>query len=206
MQCGKRIQKILILECDDRAFKRATYINQARVHMGYHYPRSFSTAIRSAKYFERFNCDYNFCIHKKFEQVYATSTDFSWTNAAQFHKFCKSANIRCDEIPVERYFKSGMCDGAFLTEEYTYDAQILKEHLLKELNQLSNVDILYNSRIDHIIKNENHYTIYMKNKTEYSSDFILNTTYASVNQILNHLGFEPNMNYARLLFVMLVKV
>ncbi len=191
LQCGKRIQKILILECDDRAFKRATYINQARVHMGYHYPRSFSTAIRSAKYFERFNCDYNFCIHKKFEQVYATSTDFSWTNAAQFHKFCKSANIRCDEIPVERYFKSGMCDGAFLTEEYTYDAQILKEHLLKELNQLSNVDILYNSRIDHIIKNENHYTIYMKNKTEYSSDFILNTTYASVNQILNHLGFEP---------------
>ena len=106
LQCGKRIQKILILECDDRAFKRATYINQARVHMGYHYPRSFSTAIRSAKYFERFNCDYNFCIHKKFEQVYATSTDFSWTNAAQFHKFCKSANIRCDEIPVERYFKS----------------------------------------------------------------------------------------------------
>ena len=24
---------------------RATYINQARVHMGYHYPRSYSTAI-----------------------------------------------------------------------------------------------------------------------------------------------------------------
>ena len=29
---------------------RATYINQARVHMGYHYPRSYSTAIKSAHY------------------------------------------------------------------------------------------------------------------------------------------------------------
>jgi hypothetical protein len=40
----------------------ATYINQAHVHQGYHYPRSISTAMKSAGYFERFNKDYNFCI------------------------------------------------------------------------------------------------------------------------------------------------
>lgn len=30
---------------EEAPFTRATYINQARVHMGYHYPRSLSTAM-----------------------------------------------------------------------------------------------------------------------------------------------------------------
>ena len=120
-RCGRKGEKVLVLEHDDAAFKRATFINQARVHMGYHYPRSFSTAIKSAGYFHRFNEDYGFCILDKFDQVYATSSNFSWSNAEQFKKFCQNAAIRCDEVPAEKYFKAGMCDGAFLTEEYTYD-------------------------------------------------------------------------------------
>ena len=40
--------RVLVLEYDNQAFSRATYINQARVHMGYHYPRSLSTAMKSA--------------------------------------------------------------------------------------------------------------------------------------------------------------
>lgn len=55
--------------------------------MGYHYPRSLSTAMKSAGYFKRFVEDYSFCIHTKFEQIYATSSHFSWTDATEFRKF-----------------------------------------------------------------------------------------------------------------------
>ncbi len=48
--CGQKKQKVLVLECDRVPFSRATYINQARVHQGYHYPRSISTAMKSAGY------------------------------------------------------------------------------------------------------------------------------------------------------------
>ena len=96
--CGRRGEKVLVLEYEDIPFKRATYINQARVHMGYHYPRSFSTAIKSAGYFKRFNEDYDFCILNKFDQIYATSSDFSWSDANEFRKFCEASKIRCDEI------------------------------------------------------------------------------------------------------------
>ena len=51
--CGNRNQHVLVLEYDDAPFQRATYINQARVHMGYHYPRSLTTAVKSAGYFRR---------------------------------------------------------------------------------------------------------------------------------------------------------
>ena len=38
--CGERGERVLVLEWEKSPFQRATYINQARVHMGYHYPRS----------------------------------------------------------------------------------------------------------------------------------------------------------------------
>ena len=188
--CGKRGQKVLVLEYDERPFMRATYINQARVHMGYHYPRSYSTAIKSAGYFERFNNDYNFCIHKKFDKIYATSKHFSWSNSEQFKKFCKDTNIKCEEISIDKYFKNDMCDGSFLTEEYTYDANILKNHLLNQIEKYSNVKIKYNSRILEIKQYNDKYVVILENGEQYTTEFLLNSTYASVNQILDKLGFE----------------
>ena len=158
-RCGRRGERVLVLEYDEAAFKRATYINQARVHMGYHYPRSYATAIKSAGYFKRFNDDYGFSILTKFDQVYATSSHFSWSDAEQFKKFCADANIRCDEMPVNRYFKDELCDGAFLTEEYTYDAKILKDYFLEKIAKYPTVEIKYNARISSIEKISDKYEI-----------------------------------------------
>lgn len=204
--CGKRGQKVLVLEYDDYAFKRATYINQARVHMGYHYPRSYSTAIKSEGYFERFNKDYKFSIHSEFEKIYATSQNFSWTNAEQFRKFCNASNIRCEDINPTKYFKEGMCDGTFITTEYTYDAEILKENLLKEIDKYPNIEIKYNARIENIEQQDGNYNIKLENDEEYETEFLLNATYASVNQILNKLGFEPFKIKYELCEIILCKV
>ena len=181
---------IIVLEYDDAPFKRATYINQARVHNGYHYPRSFSTAIKSAHYFKRFNEDYGFSILRKFDQIYATSSEFSWSDAKQFQKFCDAAHIKCEEVSTKKYFKEGYCDGAFLTEEYTYDAQILKEYFIEKIKEHLNVRIEYGARIKSIHNNGKEYKIELQNGDQYKSSFVLNATYASVNQIQNYLGFE----------------
>ena len=189
--CGKKGENILVIEKDDAAFKRATYINQARVHMGYHYPRSFSTAIKSAGYFERFHEAYNFSELTEFDQIYATSTNFSWTNAEQFRKFCKAANIKCEDVPTQKYFKEGLCDGSFLTREYTYDAQILKEYFLNEISKIKNITIKYRCDITEINKKKDVFEIILKSGEIFESAYVLNATYASVNQILNMLGYEP---------------
>ena len=133
LRCAKKGETIIVLEYDDTCFKRATYINQARVHMGYHYPRSYSTAIKSAGYFQRFNDDYGFCINSSFEKIYATSSEFSHTNGDEFYKFCENADIPCQEIIPDNIFKHDCVDAAFLCEEYTYDAHILLQYFLDEL-------------------------------------------------------------------------
>ena len=190
LYCAKNNEKVIVLEKDSEAFKKATYINQARVHMGYHYPRSYSTAIKSAGYFERFNKDFDFSILSEFDQVYATSSNFSWTNAEQFKQFCENANIPCEELSNNKYFKPNMCDGTFLTKEYTYDAQILKKYFLEEIAKYPNVKIQYNVKIDTIKQVKDYYEIKTKNKERYQTKFLLNCTYAGANEILHKLGLE----------------
>ncbi|MDD6202645.1 MAG: FAD-dependent oxidoreductase [Lachnospiraceae bacterium] len=189
--CAKQGQKVLVLEKDPAPFMRATYINQARVHMGYHYPRSLSTAVKSAGYYNRFHEDYSFCIHDQFEQIYATSSQFSWTNAAEFQKFCKDAGIFCEEVSPKRYFKPGLCDGAFLTREDTYDAMILRDFFIEELKKYPLVTIQYRANITGFEKTDTHYIVKLQNNETYESDFVLNATYASVNQILKMLKYQP---------------
>lgn len=190
LSCAKRGQNVIVLECDPMPFSRATYINQARVHQGYHYPRSISTAMKSAGYFERFNKDFAFCINKEFDQIYATSSEYSWSNGKQFKDFCKAANIPCEELHPVNYFKNGMCDGVFRTREYTYDAMILKDYYLEELAKFPNsVRIKYGVDITEIKKDTDIYIINAVDGTSYGSGFVLNATYAGTNQILNMAGF-----------------
>ena len=200
LKCAQSGQRILVLESDSAPFSRATYINQARVHMGYHYPRSFSTAIKSAHYFDRFCKDFGFCCFTVFDQVYATSSHFSWTNAQEFRNFCHAANIRCDDISPDKYFNKGLCDGAFVTTEYTYDAQVLKQWFLDQLKASPNVEIKYNTRISKATRiskvtgqsRENDtWHVQLNNSEEVETPFILNTSYAGVNEIHSLFGFEP---------------
>lgn len=206
LHCGKKGEKVLVLEHDSAAFKRATYINQARVHNGYHYPRSYSTAIKSKNYFNRFNVDYDFCIHNEFKKIYATSKEYSWTNATQFKKFSDAANIKCIEVATEQYFQPNMCDGVFETCEYTYDARILRDYFLKEINKYPNVEIHYNIRLEDIRENDGFYEIILINGQMYKTQYLLNCTYASTNQIINKLGYEPFKIKYELCEIILCKV
>lgn len=189
LYCAHKGENVLVLEYEDAPFKRATYINQARIHMGYHYPRSFSTATKSAGYFDRFNLDFKECINSDFKKIYAISSNFSWTNAAQFNKFCSDSNIFCESISTQNFFRDELCEEAFLTKEYTYDAKLLLTKLNNTIENFDNISILYNTRITDIIKTQTEYSLRLDDGRLISSSFILNTTYASINQILHKLKF-----------------
>ncbi len=188
---AEKNQKVLVLECDEAPFSRATYINQARVHQGYHYPRSLSTAIKSAGYFERFNKDYAFCINSEFDQIYATSSRYSWTDGNQFKEFCKAAGIACEELSPDTFFNEGMCDGAFKTREYTYDAILLRDYFIDKVKEPgSGIDIRFGEKITAIVRDNSEYVIRTASGGEFAAGFVLNASYAGVNGILSLAGFE----------------
>ena len=83
-----------------------------------------------------------------------------------------------------------MCDGAFLTKEYTYDAKILLSMLMRKIEKIPNIKIIYNSRIKSIEKAYREYCVTLQNGDSYEAEFVLNSTYASVNQVNNMAGYE----------------
>lgn len=204
--CGKKGEKVLVIEHDVEAFSRATYINQARVHMGYHYPRSYSTAKKSSDYYDRFLEDYTFCVHNKFDKIYAISKAFSWTNAHQFEKFCKDTNIPCKPINTNEYFKNEFTEGAYLSEECTYDAQILKEYFLSEIAKYPSVQIQYETHITSVEKTDKEYILKTNRNEVLQTEFVLNATYASINQILKLFNEKPIKIKYELCEVILCKV
>ena len=83
-----------------------------------------------------------------------------------------------------------MCDGAFLTTEYTYDAQVLKNWFLEQLAKLPNVQVLYSHKPDKIEKVGSVWRV-TAGDTTMEAPFILNATYAGVNDIHAMLGLPP---------------
>lgn len=190
LECAKKKERIIVLEYDSEIFSRATFVNQSRMHKGYHYPRSYATAIKSSQYFDRFINDFDFCINKAFKNIYAISNSFSWVNSIQYKQFCASINTKCKEIAINNYLKSEFCDGAFETEEYTFDVKLLKQYFLTELAKFDNCQIIYNSRTKNIKQENNHYIIEQMCGEKITTEFVLNSTYGSINQILNLAGQE----------------
>ena len=182
-------EKILIIEVEKEPFNRGSYINQARLHNGYHYPRSYSTASKSAKYFERFYNDFKDGINNNFEKIYAVASDYSWTNGKQFQKFCDNLNVRCDEIPKGKFFNKNTIDKAFFTQEYSFDAKIIGKILCEKLIKLG-CNFKFGTKIVEIKKKEKEYVFKTLNGEIYSTPFVLNATYAGVNKIHDLLGFE----------------
>lgn len=188
--------KVLIIECEEKPFTRASYINQARVHNGYHYPRSYSTAIKSAKYFDRFSKDFSFAINNRFKKIYAISNKFSLTSGDQFQKFCRYSNIPCDAIDNNKYFKKNTIDASFETLEYAFDAIKISNYLYNKVIESGNADFAFNTRINHVEKNENVYNLFLSNGNIVSANNVINTTYAAINQINQLFGFDTfNIKY-----------
>lgn len=80
---------VVVLEQESDILQRASYVNQARVHMGYHYPRSLVTAFRSLANFPKFIKDFDKAIKNDFDKYYAISKVGSKVNANQFYEIYK---------------------------------------------------------------------------------------------------------------------
>jgi FAD dependent oxidoreductase len=186
---GKRKQKIALIEAETGPFQRASYINQARVHHGYHYPRSYSTAVKAAHYFDRFNHDFAFAINKRFKKIYATSRRFSMVSGAQFERFCQNAKIPFNRIDPRPYFVSNSVDAAFETLEYSFDAVKIRDWFLEELAAESSVQMMWGTRPEQAEVQGTHYRIRLTNGNTVVAPLVLNATYASVNQVLELFGF-----------------
>lgn len=141
------LRRVILLEREPELLLRASYNNQARVHNGYHYPRSFTTAFRSRVNLPRFVRDWPQAVKRDFVKLYAIARRNSKITARQFERFCHEigAKITPAEACLKQLFEPRLIEEVFLVEEYAFDATQLAEWAVKELRQ-AGVEIHYAMR------------------------------------------------------------
>jgi glycine/D-amino acid oxidase-like deaminating enzyme len=130
--------RVLILERGGRLLGRASRNNQARVHNGYHYPRSVLTAYRSRVNFPRFVSEFADCVDSDFENYYAVARKFSKVTARQFRTFFERIGAPLGPAPerVRRMFEPRMIEEVFAVREFAFDADKLATRMARALGEL----------------------------------------------------------------------
>jgi glycine/D-amino acid oxidase-like deaminating enzyme len=142
LELSRRYRHVVLLEQGDDLLQRASYRNQARVHHGYHYPRSLRTALRSRINFPRFVERFDFCIERGFDKYYAVARQFSKVTARQFRNFFAHIQAPLTPAPaaIHRLFNSDLIEEVFRVTEYAFDADRLRDGLRQQLLD-ANIDI-----------------------------------------------------------------
>jgi glycine/D-amino acid oxidase-like deaminating enzyme len=185
-------KRVLVIEKEADVMQRASYNNQARVHNGYHYPRSVLTALRSRVNLPVFYKEYEHAVVKDFVKYYGVATQFSKVSARQFLRFCQRIGAKINPAPEAlKWFSPKLIEAVFEVEEYAFNSAILKKMLLKRLGTLKIV-LHMSERVISVTK-ENNLIVVKTNKGEYLARYVLNTTYSSINDVNknSHLPIIP---------------
>lgn len=181
-------KRVTLVERESKLLKRASYNNQARVHNGYHYPRSFLTAYRSRINLPRFVNDWPDAIAKDFNNIYAIANRNSKITTKQFERFCHEigANIKLAPKTLSSLFEPRLIESVFLTEEYVFDSTKLAAWAEKELIDCG-VKIRFQTTASEISSNSNK-KLKVLLKTEgkleefITSRYVFNCSYSGINQ------------------------
>lgn len=181
-------ETVLLLEREPILLGRASLANQARVHNGYHYPRSVLTSIRSRLNYDRFRAEYSESVFDSFDHYYAIARHGSKTTAAQFKQFCARVGAPAAPAPdhIRKLFDESRIEDVLLVNECAFDAVRLRARLTSDLAR-NGVNVFTNSTATRVLRDAG------GTRVEWStagatdsarSDRVFNCTYSSLNSIL----------------------
>ena len=181
------LKRIVLVERESALLTRASYNNQARVHNGYHYPRSFTTAFRSRVNLPRFVHDWPEAVKQDFTKLYAIARRNSKVTAKQFVRFCKEigAKIEPADQSLHQLFEQRLIEEVFLVEEYAFDSSILASWAEQELNECG-VEMRLGACVKKIDNFNQLLRVIVQDKegceAEIVSRYVFNCTYSGLNQ------------------------
>ena len=190
-------KSVLLVEKESDAMQKASYNNQARVHNGYHYPRSLLTGLRSRVSFNRFVDEFEGCIDTDFDKYYMISNRLGMVTPNQFEKFCDriGATYENASSKIHQLVQPNMIDAVFKVKEFAFNSTKLKKTMLDRI-QNSGVDTLFNHSVRTAKYNSAHELIELEvdfgldETLMVASKQVYNCTYSTLNTLLSNSNIE----------------
>jgi glycine/D-amino acid oxidase-like deaminating enzyme len=183
-------QDILILEKEPAAMSRASYVNQARVHNGYHYPRSLLTGHRSRVNFPDFVAEYKDAVKNDFTKYYAIAKNLSKVNARQFERFAKKidADIAVAPKNIVELFEKTLTEQVFTVQEYAFNSHKLRDMLLERIQKSGKITVQYAEEVQRVWQEAPHVLGVATDKGEYKASSVISATYSQINALHRRSG------------------
>ena len=135
IEAARMGKRVVMLEQDVRILGAASAINQARVHNGYHYPRSVTTAIRSRANYRRFVADFAEAVDRP-TAFYAIARRQSKVTPAQFERFCGVVGLQLRPVDDPGHLVDlRHVAGIWQVDEAVFNADVLRGMLGHRLAQ-----------------------------------------------------------------------
>jgi glycine/D-amino acid oxidase-like deaminating enzyme len=182
------LKRICLLEREAALLQRASYNNQARVHNGYHYPRSFTTAYRSRINLPKFVRDWPEVVKKDFIKLYAIARRNSKVTSKQFERFCRETDAQLEPAAasLRALFEPRLIENVFVVQEYAFDSSKLATWAWRELSEAA-VDVRLRMRVETISRAGNRGLRVTARCAEGATHsicarYVFNCTYSGLNQ------------------------
>ena len=194
MWLAKQGKRVALIEKEKALFTKASIVNQARLHGGYHYPRSVATAVMSDENKQRFTDEHREFINFSFEKYYAIDRYGSFTDARQFERFCDFIDIKCEKVENHPLFNFTHLDALYLTEEYSFDPILIANHYRSGVLSFDNIQVFTSHQIQNADKSGKDWVIRLTDletglSKKMEAPAVINATYCASNAINRLFGF-----------------
>lgn len=190
-------KKVMLVEAGEDILARASRVNQARVHTGFHYPRSMLTAVKSLVLHKRFASDFPEAIVDDFQMLYAIASTRSRVSAKRFHGMFRDMGspIRPADASSTALFDPRRIEQVFACREYAFDYRVLRRKLLERFDAID-LDVRMRTAVTGIEDRPAGAVARLSTGEEIEARFIFNVTYSQINALLRTAGLpEADMKH-----------
>lgn len=186
----------VLVEREPRFMSRASFNNQARVHGGYHYPRSVLTAIRARSLYARFHSEFSAALGGEFRHIYAIARQQTLVGAREFAEFCRRIGAPLSPAPreVAARFDTTTIEQVFFADEGVFDAHRLADIAITAAVH-AGVRCITDTEAT-AVEAGRHRRLRLRltraGETEsIEADWVINASYADLNGLLVRSGLTP---------------
>jgi len=186
---AKQGERVTLLEQDAKLMQRASRINQARVHQGYHYPRALLTARRSRVNYVAFMQDFAAAVDDTVDSYYAIARINSKVTAQQFRLFCQriEAPLEPASPGVRHWFQNDWIEDVFRVREALFHPDRLREVMEQRL-QKAGVAVWLNSQAVRLVPRNPGWVVERATGPSCEADRVYLCGYSSINSLLLKSG------------------
>ncbi|MBI1250523.1 MAG: FAD-dependent oxidoreductase [Alphaproteobacteria bacterium] len=186
------MDRVVVVEARDTLLDRASRVNQARVHTGFHYPRSFVTALRSKALHQRFARDFPQAIVSDFDMLYAVAAQRSKVSARRFHRFFQAMDAPMAPATTRQraLFAPGAVEDVFACKEFAFDWRALRDRLHDRL-RAHGVRMMTGETVASVDLATEEPIVHLQSGGALKARCAFNVTYANLNAVRGRSGLAP---------------